>query len=322
MSSERRRPAMAPRRRWPLMIEFIGTPGAGKTTLSNELIALLREQGILASSILGAARDHSARTALGRAVLWLSPPSLRAPLLWQVFYRLSMLHILGFAREHLELCRQVLRTQLQRQVPVATKRHGLSWFFHLAGRCHFLQTTAVDRETIVVDDGFLHRSVSFYASHSEEPDPEGVSDYVDLLPTPDLVVFVVARREVCEERILRRGVWTHRRHLSSSAISRYLRNAEQVVNTAVRQARARGWNVAEIVNEGGSLEQVRWDLNRAVTPLLGASPADGPWEPERSSGATSIRSPGARTGTRDPAAFDEASGGVPGWRSRGRPPRC
>jgi thymidylate kinase len=271
MSSNSRRPPIVPQPGRPLMIEFIGTPGAGKTTLSNELIALLRQQGIVASSIIGAARDHSARTVSGRAVALLAPPSLRGPLLWQVFYRLSTLHILGFAREHFELCRQVVRTQLRRKVPVATKRHGLYWFFHLAGRCRFLQTTAVDREAIVVDDGFLHRSVSFYAYHSEEPDLAGVSDYVDLLPTPDLVVFVVAGREVCEQRIRRRGVWPHRQHLGSHAISRYLRNAEQVVDTAVQRARARGWNVAEIVNEGGPLEQVRWDLNSVVTPLLGAS---------------------------------------------------
>ena len=321
MSSESRRDPPVPRHGRPLMIEFIGTPGAGKTTLSNELIALLREHGIAASSIIGAARDHSVRTVSGRVVALLAPASLRGPLLWQVFYRMSMLHFLGFAREHFELCRQVLRTQLRRKVPFATKRHGLFWFFHLAGRWRFLQTTAVGRETIVVDDGFLHRSVSFYASHSEEPDPAGVSDYVDLLPTPDLVVLVLAGREVCERRIRRRGVWEHRRHLSPPAISRYLRNAEQVVEIAVRRARARGWNVAEIFNEG-VLEQVRWDLNRAVMPLLGASPADAPSGPERSSGGTPMHSAETGAGTTGRPALDGPSGGVTGWRSRGRPPRC
>jgi thymidylate kinase len=271
LSSDGGRPPRVPRPGRPLIVEFIGTPGAGKTTLSNELIRLLREEGIDASTIIGAARDHAVRTVPGRAVSWLAPPSLRAPLLWQVFYVLSVIHVLGFVRKHYELCRHVLRTQLDRPVPVATKRHALFWFFQLVGRYDFLRATAGDREAIVLDDGFLHRSVQLHASHSEEPDPRMVSDYVNLLPAPDLVVFVVAGREVCEQRIRRRGVWPHRRHLGSHAISRYLRNAEQVVDTAVQRARARGWNVAEIVNDGGPLEQVRWDLNSVVTPLLGAS---------------------------------------------------
>jgi thymidylate kinase len=310
MSSDGRRPPVVPRPDRPLMIEFIGTPGAGKTTLSNELIGLLRERGINASTIIGAARDHGVRTLLGRAVAWVAPPSLRAPLLWQVFYVLSMIHVLGFARKHNELCRQVLRTQLGRTVPAETKRHALFWFFQLVGRYDFLRATAGDREAIVLDDGFLHRSVQLHASHTEEPDPGRVSDYVDLLPTPDLVIYVVAGREVCERRIHRRGVWPHRRHFSPADISRYLRNAEQVVESAVRRARARRWKVAEIVNEGRPLEQLRWDLNRALTPLFGASSADRPPEPEHSSGARPIHSRGTRAGTTGRGALDGASGGA------------
>lgn len=308
MSSDGGRPPRVPRPGRPLIVEFIGTPGAGKTTLSKELIRLLREKGIDASTIIGAARDHGVRTVLGRAVAWLAPGWLRAPLLWQVFYVLSMIHVLGFVRRHYELCRHVLWTQLDRNVPAATKRHALFWFFQLVGRYDFLRATAGDREAIVLDDGFLHRSVQLHASHSEDPDPRMVSDYVDLLPEPDLVVFVVARREVCERRIRRRGVWPHRRHLSPSDISRYLRNAELVVESAVRRVRARRWNVAEIVNEGRPLEQLRLDLTRALTPLFGASSADRPPEPEHSSGAAPIHSRGTRAGTTGQGALDGASG--------------
>src|SRR5919106_1734867 len=53
-------------KRLPLIVELVGTPGAGKTTLSAELVALLREQGIEAATVLDAAREHAGRTLLGR----------------------------------------------------------------------------------------------------------------------------------------------------------------------------------------------------------------------------------------------------------------
>lgn len=263
------------RRRAPTVIEFIGAPGSGKTTLSNELISLLRQSGVSAGSIIDVARDHARRTILGRAVAWLAPPSLRRPLLWQVFYLLSIVHIVGFAREHLPLVLRVLRTQLQRKVPLATKRRALFWFAHLIGRYRFLQTTGVDGELIVVDDGFLHRSVHFYASYLEEPDPGSVARYVDLLPAPALVISVVVGDPVCERRIYQRGVWAHWSHLHPSHITSYVRNAQEVVQMTVTRARARGWTITEISNDARPLEDVRSDLRTVAARLLDTSFPDG-----------------------------------------------
>jgi hypothetical protein len=257
--------------RRPLIVEFIGTPGSGKTTLSKELISVLRERGMTAWSITDAARDHALRTVTGRTVASLAPPPLRAPLLWQVFYALSIAHLPGFLREYPELCRRVVRSQLERPVAAATKRRALYWFFQLAGRHRFLTSTAIENEAIVLDDGFIHRSVQLFASHSEEPNSDAVAKYVGLLPIPDLLVSVVAGLEVCQRRVYGRGVWTHRRHLEPAELSRYLVNAEEVAQLAVRHARTFGWDVADIPNDGRPLEDVRRGLERIVESRFGAS---------------------------------------------------
>jgi thymidylate kinase len=252
----------------PLVVEFVGTPGSGKTTLSMELVGLLQENGIEAATLLQAARRHAARTLAGRAVVRLAPNSLRPPLLWQAFYLLSVLHILGFRRDHPSLARQAWRTQLGRPLPTATKRHILFWFFQLAGRLRFLTETSHAREVLVLDDGFLHRSVHLNASHVEDPNADQVTTYVDLLPEPDLVVFTEASKEVCERRILARGVWPHRRHLNTAELSRYLENAERVAHLAVQRARERGWTIVEIQNEDREPNRIRNDLRAALGPFL------------------------------------------------------
>jgi broad-specificity NMP kinase len=259
----------------PITVEFVGTPGAGKTTLSNELVSLLKEEDIDASTVIGAAREHACRTVPGQAIVRLLPYALRRAFLWQLFYLLSILHIAPFTLQHFRLVRFVLRTQLARPLPMAAKRHVLFWFFQLAGRSRFLETTSRSREIVVVDDGFLHRSVHLNASHVEEPDAHRVRAYVDLAPTPDLVVFAVADRHACERRIRERGVWQHRRHLSPAELSRYVKNAEVVVGLAVQRARERGWTVLEVDNEDRELGHVRRELWEAVGSLLSESSRRG-----------------------------------------------
>lgn len=254
-----------------LTVEFIGIPGAGKTTLSNELVSLLREEDINASTVIGAAREHARRTVAGRAIDVFLPRALQRAFLWQLFYVLSILHIAPFTLEHFRLIRFVLRTQLTRAIPFAAKRHALFWFFQLVGRTRFLEATSSGREIVVVDDGFLHRSVHLNASHLEEPDARRVRAYVDLSPMPDLVVVTVAGRQLCEQRIRERGVWQHRRNLSPQELSRYVRNAEVVVGLAVQRARERGWAVLEVDNQNRELDRVRKDLREAVGSLLARS---------------------------------------------------
>jgi thymidylate kinase len=263
-------PPSAGRAGLPLTVEFIGTPGSGKTTLSIELVRLLQEQGISAATVLSTAREHAARTIPGQLVMRLAPRSLRRALLWQVFYLVSMIHALGFGSENTELARHVLRIQLRSPLPMALRRHRLFWFFQLAGRYRFLMATSREREGFVLDDGFLHRSVALNTSHVDEPDLRQVEAYVDLLPMPDLVIVTTAELSTCERRVRERGVWPHHR-LSSAELAHYLANAQTVVRAAVRRARERGWNVVELRNEGRGLDRAKSDLRAALAPLV-ASP--------------------------------------------------
>lgn len=253
-----------PRAAPPLVVELVGTPGAGKTALSFELVRQLRGLGFDAATILEAARPHAARTVLGRAVARVAPRSWRRPLLWELFYVLGALEAVAFALERRRLARLVLRGQFRRPISRSMKRHTLFWFFQLAGRHRFLTSTSIGREALVLDDGFLHRAVALHASHLEEPDAASVAAYVDLVPRPDAVVHVVSPREVCERRVRERGVWRHSRHLSEPELSRYLDHAGRAVETAVGRARELGWTVLPVDNGDRPLERSALDLAEAL----------------------------------------------------------
>lgn len=269
MSSDARRPDHAGgASSRPLVIELAGTPGAGKTTLAAEIVGQLDGTGVRAATIVGAARQHAARTSPGRAVARLAPRGLRDPLLWQVFYSCGAMNSVGFAFGRPTLSGRVLRHQLSRPISSSMKRHTLFWFFQLAGRHRFLTSTMRDGEALVVDDGFLHRSVALNASPAERSDDGLVETYVDLVPRPDLVIRPIADRDVCLRRIRDRGVWQHSRHLTDTDLESYVANAERVIDVAVERARANGWDVIEIDNGGRDLREIRTEIGMAVRPLM------------------------------------------------------
>ena len=131
---------------------------------------------------------------------------------------------------------------------MAVKRHTLTWFTRLGGRMRFLRRSPSAGEVLVLDDGFLHRSVALHASPEEAVDPAAVAAYVDLLEAPALVVHVVVPAEVCAERVRERGLWRHRTGWSDDDLERYVKNADVVVDAAVSRARANGWRIVEVDN--------------------------------------------------------------------------
>lgn len=231
------------------------------------VIEYLHDQGYEAYSILQAARPFAKRTVLGKIVHRLASPRLHQPLLWQVFYHLSTLYRLKFYAKHPRLIRQVMAYQRRRSVPAEDRRYALHWFFHLVGYYEFLQAHAGPDEVLILDEGFIHRVVQLHASEVAQPDPAEVLAYVDLLPQPDLVITPRAPLEVCLERIYCRGLWERFSQKSPQAVSRFMGNADQVVNLAVDHIRNRGWNVIEVDNSSASPGPSQAELKRKLSML-------------------------------------------------------
>ena len=236
-----------------MIIEFIGTPGAGKTTLLPAVIEFLSEHGLHGFTVMDAARPYARRTLLGRVVNHWAGQSLRGPLLWQIFYHRSKLYRLRFFVNHPKLIWQVWSSQRRRPIPAEAQQHVLHWFFRLVGYYEFLTAHIRSDEALILDEGFIHRVVQMNASDVEEPNPDQIFAYVDLLPRPDLVIFPQAPWEVCQERIYQRGVWARFQHKSPAELARYVANSHQIVNLTVDYIKRSGWPVIEVDNGNNDL---------------------------------------------------------------------
>ncbi len=252
-----------------MIIEFIGAPGAGKTTLLPEVTRFFESRGCRAYTVVEAARPFARRTMGGKLVQWLAPAAWQRPLLWRVFYLLSIGQRLNFMVQHPRLITQVLASQRGRPAAADTRqRQVLPWLFHHMGTYEFLRRHLRPDELLLFDEGFIHRVVQLFTSSAEKPAPAQIAAYIDLLPQPGLVIYVQASAAVCEKRIYERGLWQRAQHKEPAEISQFVRHAHKAVELAVAHARSKQWLVLEVANDGEDLTAVRSLFQHQLDQIL------------------------------------------------------
>jgi hypothetical protein len=267
-----------------MVIELIGTPGAGKTTLVPAILEHLREdESIQAYTVVEASRIFAGRTVVGRIVTRMAPQILHRPLLWKIFIFHSFFHRFTFSAKHFRLVKQVMQSQLRRpQAAGVRKRRVLKWFFHLAGCYEFITSRARSFEALVLDEGFVHRVVQMNASVVEKPDLAMITAYVDLLPRPDAVIVPLAPLHVCEQRVINRGVWKQFQDKTPQEISTYLANSYQVVQLTIDYLKHKGWTVIEVDNGGNDPAATFIELENKLKKILTLPSQQSEWLVENS----------------------------------------
>lgn len=203
-------------------------------------------------SVTEAILYHTSHTRLGQVICVLAPKNLKRPMLRRLFiYLISKLHLLQFSFQEPKLTRYVLGSQLRRRIPLYHRWLIIRLFFQMASEYHFLSSQSSCKDTVlIVDEGFVHRASHMFVSESERLDPDGIREYVELLPRSDLVIWVKTPQDICLDRIYTRGLQVRLRNLTAQDIHQFVENAQQVV-TIVRQfLNEMGWPVVEIANDG------------------------------------------------------------------------
>ena len=212
------------------VIELIGVPGAGKTTVAGVLQDALRNSGAIPYDVVKAARIFAKRTVLGRLVTGLLPGSRVSGGLWVVYLLYSWVYAGVFTVRNPQLLKHLMVSQRRRPAEAdIMARKVRYWFLRLIGSYEFLVANGYPGEVLVLDEGFVHRVVQLYASEVEQPDANAIIRYLQLVPEPDAIVHVRAPLDTCVERVRLRGVWERYQSRDIGRLSDFLKSADIAV---------------------------------------------------------------------------------------------
>jgi len=248
-----------------VIIEMLGAPGAGKTTMIVGVEAGCRAQGLTPFTVEEAARPFAARTVLGRVASRVVPARFEDAALWGVYRLASGSHTVRLALRNIDLTRYVLTSQRGRPPEAdASERRVLYWYMRMMGSYGFLRAMARPTEAIVIDEGFVHRTVQLHSSPVESPTAMQVAAYLARLPRPDLVVSVNASPAVCRLRVQERGVWARLGHRPPAEIERFLQHAHETTTLVRAEMEHGGWPVIDIDNNREDPHEAIATVGRAV----------------------------------------------------------
>lgn len=247
------------------VIELIGTPGAGKTTVAAGLAEELTLRGFAPLRLPEAGRLVARRSAIG-SLLPERHPRLEAALAWRLFSIERLWRGLVFLAARPRLVWLLVATQSRRPRSAQLRRRRVvHWWLRMAGTRAMLVRRRLPNEVVLLDEGFYHRVVQLFASADEMPDRETISRYIALVPAPDRLIHVSASLDECRRRILARGVWRRFEDEGEDRLMAFLRSAEAAVTAAVDEASHRP-GVLDTVDNGSSPEDI--DLS-GVLAMLG-----------------------------------------------------
>jgi thymidylate kinase len=164
-----------------MLVEILGLPGAGKSTLVRELLPSLRKNGL--------------KSRHGHKVVGLSSRDPAAPrFLRDQPDRLALFRAETFRQENAKLVKHMERKVGQ----------SLTDQFLFSLTSSYYQTYleyAEDFPFIFLDEGFIHRGV---VAHCNGKETSIFADFLKLIPAPDAIVHVKLSADLAFERAVER----------------------------------------------------------------------------------------------------------------------
>lgn len=254
-----------------MFIEFVGAPGTGKTTLTSAAVDFLRNQNLIALSVDDAVPTIATRTVWGKIISRWVPQSQQRSTLWRAYSLTSDYYRLLFIFENFTFWRYLIKLQQYR--PISSEHQRLIRFYlnRMMGIYQLCRHHLRSGEVVIFDEGFAHR-VTHFVSEIEQPDPDVIVRYVNLMPKPDLIFWLGAPVSVCVDRVHARGLNGRLRGKSELEVKQFITNSIHAIDIMVQQLTLIGKKVIEIDNLGNlnsSVQTLDIHLDRLVKNARG-----------------------------------------------------
>ena len=218
-------------------IEFLGPPGSGKSTIHAETVRNLQQAGTDAIDLDEAA--HRAVRLEGqdwitRSVARMTKSSRSKT--WKRAYarstdRTSALdRFLGSNPILMEVIHDAQRNRIDRDLEPDLV---LRWVLNLMTGYQLATDISDHIDALIMDEGYAQRAVAVFAAGFESSDTQALADYIDAIPTPNVLVVVETSLEECRDRLDRHG-WSDRLvSIDPEARLRFLENALEITQIVI-----------------------------------------------------------------------------------------
>jgi len=255
-------------------IEFLGLPGAGKTTAARELCRYLKRSGhnvlqdeeALYAALKRQSRWHDLRYPIRfcsyeRGRRWLYDVYRQPRFAYEPLNRFLSVH--GGMREALGAILRHPETFQDSALLVKWLIRLYTWYQLAAENLH-------RDEILVLDEGFCSRALSVFGYVEGSPDSARLQDYIGHVPAPSAVICVEAPAESRRKRLAERGCPTRLKNAGDKRRRELDSNFEVCLSLAAAGLKARRIPVVTVDN-AGSLERLQSALRGIASGLFRAT---------------------------------------------------
>jgi adenylate kinase len=253
----------------PTRIEFLGVPGAGKSSLVPEATDELRRSGVVAggmsSAVHAALRSGMQDRLIGPVIRYMPRRFGRS-----IYKRLSvrsqdrMVALRSFLLEYPEATIAILEALKDRRDIDPRQDLALGWIVELLWQYQLVNDRGASNSCLVLDEGFCNRALTLFGYRFSEEDEPRLRQYIEAIPKPDLVFVVTGDIETAAARATRRERF---RHLSAREAVEYTRDTAACVEETARLLEKRGVEVRTVRNDS-SLDAASRDVRRIIREWL------------------------------------------------------
>lgn len=240
-------------------VEFAGAPGVGKSTVYRSLVKRLQLADkdsylTLNEAFMLASRSNIDR--IYRYVMRMLPYDMAVSFSNMLLYR----SVMQFEAQNRFLAQwggafnSFLRSAEFSDMSIDERTVVISAFIHVGSVFECIRGDLPEKMAVFFDEGFVQKSLMFISPVSvRPPDRSCLTDYLERIPVPDIIIYINADIELCYERMISRpGGFTRRlSDISKKRALDFLKASDDHVRDAVSWMQTnKGVDLIEIMNEG------------------------------------------------------------------------
>ena len=251
-----------------MIIEFMGLPGSGKTTLHGKAVGFLgkaacevwtpehcweKERPYYRRSFQGSPSDRIINNVLFVHHLLAKVPSLLCYFyIHRHFVFLLLRYINHFPHRF-------------RYRALLTKYFLIDLFQYSS----FRKRSMIKNKWILIDEGLVQHVYTLFVHKSGLLDCRAIKSYLRRVPLPDLLIYITADPELCFERMEKRGVIPYRLRGESIEVLRdSLKRGEALFSMVVELIRDQDSRSVEIVRLNGNFIDEATQKLEEILPLF------------------------------------------------------